>query len=151
MFNFFKKWREMRQLTVQEFARRNRSYLVIVLDPKDDTLFMSHRGKQVYNHIKSFDGKRRNVVKGVLKHSRFASKIDQFLFVMADSLQLPVAKAQDFYQWLDGAIHVISKSLWKGKGFEDSLAAARLDDSLKQAEETSDEDDESEYEGLNKT
>lgn len=108
----FRTWRFKRKmLSIQEFAHTHRNYLVIVADPKDDTLFMSYRDKQVSGKIRSDDGRDHDVVKRVLKHSTFHSAIDRFLASLILRLECPIEWFSDFGKFIDGALFNISKAL----------------------------------------
>uniref|UniRef100_A0A6H1ZAY3 Uncharacterized protein n=1 Tax=viral metagenome TaxID=1070528 RepID=A0A6H1ZAY3_9ZZZZ len=104
-----------KMLNIQQFARNHRGYLVIVCDPKDDTMFMSYRGRQVSAKIKSEDGRNHKVVKGVLKHSIFEREIDRFIGGIMQGMKLSLEHGNQFYQFIDGALFNISKSLKKKK------------------------------------
>lgn len=104
-----------KMLTVQQFAHKHKGFLVIVCDPRDDTIFVSYRDKQVTGKIKSVDGKNHHVVKRVLKHSYFNTEIDRFLGGLMDALKSPISKASDFYQFIDGALYNITKALKQDK------------------------------------
>ena len=105
-----------KMLSIQEFAQANRSYLVMVCDPLDDTVFMSYQGKQVAGRLRSEDGKHGEVLKGVLKHSTFEKEIDRFLGGIINLLQLSVMKGNQFYQFIDGALFNIARAAQKKKG-----------------------------------
>jgi hypothetical protein len=107
----FWKLKEAKQLEVQKFAQAHKDLLIIVLNPKDDKLFMAHGGLQILSQVKSASGKNEHLVKNLLKHSRFESNIDKFITILADSLQLPLRKANSFYQWIDGALFNLTKAL----------------------------------------
>lgn len=100
-----------KMLTVQQFAHKHRSYLVIVCDPKDDTIFVSYKDKHISAKIKSVDGKNHHVVKRVLKHSYFKTEIDRFLGGLIDALKCSLPDGINFYQFIDGALYNITKAL----------------------------------------
>lgn len=108
-----KFFRKRKQLDIQEFCHSHRNYLVIVLDPKDDTMFVSYKDKQISGKIKSADGVERRVVKKVLKFSTFESAIDRFIGGIMDVLKLPLKEGSDFYKFIDGALFNIAKALKK--------------------------------------
>lgn len=101
--------------TVKEFAHANKDLLIIVSDPKSDRMFVTYKDKFVNGRIKSATGKKTHVVREVLKHSRFKESIDQYLASLVETLHLPVWKsgANQFYQFIDGAIFNIAKSMKK--------------------------------------
>lgn len=114
MIDMIKTWlAERKMLNVQEFAHRHKNYLVIVCDPKDDTIFVAYKDKEIAGRIKSADGVEYNVVKNVLKHSTFERTIDQFLGGIIETMKIPITKQQvsDFLKFIDGAIFRITKSL----------------------------------------
>ncbi len=112
--NYIKIWRLKRKmLTIQDFAHMHRKYLVIVADPKDDSIFVSYRDKQITGVIKSADGFHHEIVKKVLKSSTFNSQIDRFLGGVVEILQCSLENGNNFYQFLDGALFNISKALRK--------------------------------------
>ena|ERR1019366_3288928 len=111
--NVIWKTKEAKQLEVQTFAQAHKDLLIIVLNPKDDKLFMAHGGFQILSQVKSATGKNEHLVKNLLKHSRFESNIDKFITILADSLQLPLRKANSFYQWVDGALFNLTRELKK--------------------------------------
>lgn len=118
MINKLKEWFYKRKiLNIQQFAHNHRNYLVIVCDPKDDTMFVSYRNKQVSARIKSEDGLNHHVVKGVLKHSIFEREIDRYIGGLVYGLKLPLQYGSDFYKFLDGALFNISKSLKDKKDY----------------------------------
>lgn len=107
--------RYRRNSTVRDFAQRHRDFLVIVLDPKDDSLYASYRGKEVFNVIKAVDGSRQRVVKKVLARSTFKGNIDKLISSVAQAFDLSLKNGNLFYHWLDGALHAISQALWLKK------------------------------------
>lgn len=115
MIERIKAWYHTRNvLNVQEFAQRHRNFLVIVCDPRDDTMFMSYRGKQISAKIKSQDGIDHKVLKNVLKYSTFEREIDRFLGGVLDALKSPmVGISNTFYAFLDGGVHAIALALRK--------------------------------------
>lgn len=106
---------ERLMFTIPEFTRANRDLLIIVADPKSDRMFVSYKDHFVNAKIKSPLGKKTNVVKDVLKYSRFQNSIDQYITALMETLQLPIwkGKANQFYQFIDGAVYAIAKNLQK--------------------------------------
>lgn len=116
MIKKIKQWfYERKMIDVQTFAQKHRSMLVIVLDPRDDTAFISHRGKQVCGKFKSLDGKNHHVVKNVLKHSVFEREFDRLVGGLMEMMKLPLEHGAPFFQFLDGALYNISKALKQKK------------------------------------
>ena len=112
MMKNIKTWFFKRKiLNIQQFAHEHRNYLVIVCDPKDDTMFISFRDKQVTGRIRSADGLDHHVVRGVLKHSIFEREVDRFIGALMDILKTSLSWGNCFYQFVDGALFQISKSL----------------------------------------
>ncbi len=106
--------RDARHLyTVKEFAHANPNLLIIVCDPKSDRIFVTHKDKFVNGRIKSPTGKKSHVVREVLKYSRFNVTTDMFITSIMETLHLPIWRANQFYQFIDGAVFNIAKSLQK--------------------------------------
>ncbi len=106
--------RKLKQrLSVSDFAHKHRNLVVIVLDPETDELYMAYRDVQVLNVIKSADGRKQNIVKGLMKAGQFKSKIDAFLIEIIEWLKIPIKNEsmQHFLKWLDGATFAIGKRL----------------------------------------
>lgn len=99
--------------SIGEFANANSDLLVIVCDPRSDNLFMSYGGVVAMNKIKGVDGKKMTVVKDVLKHSLFKSRIDTFLGGLIDFMKLDdtLPGVNQFLQWIDGSLFNIAKKL----------------------------------------
>lgn len=101
------------RFTVKEFAHYNKNLLIIVCDPKTDRMFVTHKDKFVNGLIKSPTGKKSHVVREVLKYSRFNVTTDMYITSLMETLHLPIWRANQFYQFIDGAIFNIAKSLRK--------------------------------------
>ncbi len=99
--------------TVKEFAHENKNLLIIVCDPKTDMMFVTHRDKFVSGRIKSPTGRKSHVVREVLKYSRFNVTTDMYITALMETLHLPIWRANQFYQFIDGAVFNIAKSLRK--------------------------------------
>lgn len=112
---YFERLKRKRMLDVQSFAHANRSMFVIVCDPRDDTMFVSYRDKQVAGRISSMDGKNHKVVKNMLKHSTFEREIDRFIGSLIDVLKCPIKEGNPFYQFIDGATFAIANALNRNK------------------------------------
>jgi hypothetical protein len=126
MLNFFKDRREKKDIAIKEFLHQHLSdKLVIILDPKDDSLYMKYGKNYVLTHIKSADGKDYRVVKNVLRHSRFKSHIDRLIGGMAEAMQLPIKHGNQFYHWLDGSLFNISKQISLSK--KETYATSKKD------------------------
>ena len=97
--------------TVPEFMHANKNLLIIVCDPKSDRIFVGHRDRLVNGKIKSNTGKQTKVVRDVLRYSRFDKTIGDFIATLAETLNLPLLKGNQFYQFLDGAIYNIAKAV----------------------------------------
>jgi hypothetical protein len=106
--------RDLRNLyTIKEFAHANKDFLIIVCDPKTDRIFVTYKDRFVNGKIKSATGKNPKVVKTVLRYSRFHHSISDFITAIAETLNLPLTKGNQFYQFLDGAVYNIAKGLRK--------------------------------------
>ena len=103
------------ELTVGEFASNNPDLVVMVLNPKDDTVFVGFKNKVVYAKIKNATGKKVRVVKSLLYESQFKDSMDGILVSLVDifkvGIRLPAFN--QVAQILDGALFNISKSLRK--------------------------------------
>ncbi len=99
-------------LTIQEFAHLHRKFLVIVVDPRDDMMFMAYRDKQVTGKLKSSDGVDHKIMKRLLKHSTFEHEISRFIGAIVFSLKASIVGWNAaFYQFLGDALLSITKSL----------------------------------------
>lgn len=101
--------------TVKEFSHQNKNLLIIVCDPETDRMFVTYKDRFVNGRIKSPLGKKSHIVKDVLKYSRFNVTIDQFITSLVETLHLPVWKggANQFFQFIDGAVYNIARHLRK--------------------------------------
>lgn len=99
--------------TIKEFGHANKNLLIIVCDPASDRIFVTYKDRFVNGKIKSVEGKSSKVVKNVLKYSRFNENIDGYLTSIMETLALPIWRANQFFQFLDGALYNIAKSLRK--------------------------------------
>lgn len=110
--NWYKMWSTKRKmLDIQQFAHNHRKYLVIIADPKDDTIFVSFGDQQVTGKIKTADGRNHNVVRRVLKNSGFENTIDFFLVGVMEVLKMKgIEYFSDFGKFIDGALFNISKA-----------------------------------------
>jgi len=112
MIDQIKAWFYKRKiLDVQQFAHQHRKYMVIICDPKDDTIFVSFQDKQVCGRVASMDGVDHKVIKNVLKHSVFEREIDRFLGAIIDVLKCPLEHGDKFFQVIDAALWNITKAL----------------------------------------
>ncbi len=98
-------------LSVPAFASANKNLLMIVCDPDSDRIFVTYRDKYVNGKIKSATGKNTHVVKEVVKYSRFPNAIDDFITALVETLHLPLKNGNQFFQFIDGAVYNIGKSL----------------------------------------
>jgi len=118
MPNFIKRWwYEHKMLNVQRFAHAHRNMLIIVCDPRDDTMFISYRDKNVTGRVSSQDGIDHRVVRNVLKHSTFNREIDRLLGGIIDVLRTPLDIGNMFYSFIDGALFAITKALHQEKHY----------------------------------
>lgn len=97
--------------TIPDFAHANRKLLMIICDPENDSITVCYKDRFASGKIKSATGKSTHVVKDVLKHSRFERTIGDFIGTIAETLNLPLVKGNQFYQFIDGALYKISKAL----------------------------------------
>lgn len=101
------------QHAVPEFMHANKDLLVIVCDPKTDTIYAGYKDNFVGGKIKSPSGKKLKVVKSVLKSSLFKDSIDLFITGLVETLKLPVRKGNQFLMFLDGALFNLAKATRK--------------------------------------
>ncbi len=85
----------------------------MVLDPSDDSMFMSYKGVTAYNKIKTADGQDHGIVKGVLKASTFKSHIDYLIGSFVEVMKIPVKNksVNQFLAWVDGALYNIANKV----------------------------------------
>lgn len=100
---------------IPEFMHKHKDLLLIVCDPKTDTIFASYKDSMISGKIKSPTGKNLEVVRNVLRASRFEDTQDLFFTSLIEVLQLPVRKGNQFLMFLDAALFNIAKSLRKRK------------------------------------
>lgn len=107
IFQYFKKKngrREYLRNMLGDFAHENKDLLVIVADPETDMIFVSYQDKMVLGQVKSLEGAKLNVVKGVLRRSalkgNFDTALDLFLAAIVDKLNLPIPSATQFYDFI---------------------------------------------------
>ena len=103
------------ELTMGEFAANNPDLVVIVLNPKDDTVFVGLRNKVVYSKIKNATGKKQRVIRSLLWESQFKDSMDGIVVALVDVFKVPLRLPafNQVAQVLDGALFNISKSLRK--------------------------------------
>lgn len=103
------------ELTMGEYAAENPDVVVMVLNPKDDSVFVGFKGKVVYGKIKSAEGKKTKVVRSLLWESQFKDSMDGILVSLVDIFKVPLRLPafNQVAQVLDGALYNISKSLRK--------------------------------------
>lgn len=93
----------------------HKDLLLIICDPKTDTIFAGYGDKMVSGRIKTADGKKIDVIRNVLRDSKFEAHSDLFLTGLVEVLQLPVRKGNQFLLFLDGALFNIARALRKRK------------------------------------
>lgn len=111
MIPIFRRDQKKQRYEVGEFAHANSNLLVIVMDPKDDSIFCAYNNRVAGGRIKMPDGKQSHVVRDLLKQSRFASNIDGTLMSIMDTLQLRRLSwsVNNVLQFIDGALWNISR------------------------------------------
>lgn len=108
----FKEKKSKREIAIKDLLHTHLSdKLVIILDPKDDSLYMKYGKQFVLTKLKSADGKSYHVVRNVLRYSRFANHIDRLIGGLAETMRLSLKHGNQFYHWLDGSLFNISKQL----------------------------------------
>lgn len=116
LFDKLKEWRSRRfMVSVGDFAHANKHLLIIVADPKDNTLVVAYKDKLCGGIISSEDGSNLEVVKNVLKASKFdkGNAIDRLLTAIALEFEVAVSNKymQEFLKFIDGALYRITKAL----------------------------------------
>lgn len=88
----------------------NKDLLIIVADPKDDSVFVSYNDKHAGGKIASLKGDKPRLVKNILKSSGFDRHIDDFLISLAEAIGVKkLVDANNFLQFLDGALFNLAK------------------------------------------
>lgn len=107
----FLKDRSKQKYEVGEFAHANSNLLIIVMDPKDDTIFVAHKNRVAGGRIKAPDGSKSFVIQDLLKNSRFDKTIDGVLMGIMEVLQIKRMQraTNTVMQFLDGALFNIAK------------------------------------------
>lgn len=100
---------------IPKFMHENKDLLLIICDPKTDTIFMGYKDQMISGKIKSPTGKNLKVIQGVLRESLFEDRADMFLSGLVEVMRLPVRKGNQFLMFLDGALFNIAKALRKSK------------------------------------
>lgn len=113
--NLFLKMKERKALDISEFAQRHRNYIVIVCDPKDDSIHVSYQGKVAAGRIRSNDGLNHHVLKNMMKFSTFNREVDRFIGGLMEVLKIPLKAGNTFYSMLDGFLFNISKKIYENK------------------------------------
>ncbi len=112
---WFTKRSARKALDIHEFAQRHRSYVVIVCDPKDDSIHVSYRGRIASGRMRSTDGLNHHVLKNMMKFSTFDREIDRFIGGLMEVIQVPLKAGNVFYSLLDGFLFNISKKIYEDK------------------------------------
>ena len=103
---------------LERITRGNEDLLIILADPKTDTLVAAYKGKFVMDKIVSTEGKELNVVKKVLKHSLFKKNIETFVAKLCSVIQYKQKSidADQFFMWIASKIEDLVSVLQKEKG-----------------------------------
>lgn len=112
MFNPFKKKNNSeRNLLVGEFAHAQPDMIIIVADPKDDTIFVAYNNKFVSGRIRSAEGNKIHIVNDVLKQSTFNGGIDKFIMALVDIMKIKklTSGVNNFLQFIDGSLYNLSQ------------------------------------------
>jgi len=111
MLNLFKR-KEEKEIAIKDFLHKHLSdKLLIIADPKDDSIYIKYGKAYVLTNLKSMDGKTHKVVKHCLKHSRFKSNIDKLLIGLAEAMQLSIPDGNELWKVIDGAVYNIARKL----------------------------------------
>lgn len=112
MFPFSRKRNTEQKVAVGEFAHQNPDLIVIVADPKDDTIFVAYNDRFVSGRIRTEQGTDARIIKDLMRTSRlFDSQIDRFLMGLMDVLKVSQMSVgvNNFLQFIDGALYNISQ------------------------------------------
>jgi len=112
MKGFFTKDKKKEAIAVGEFAHQNKHLIVIVADPKDDTIFVAYNDNFVSGRIRGMEGDKVHIVRDLMTSARlFDSEIDRFLMGLVEVLKIRRLSAgvNNFLQYLDGALYNISR------------------------------------------
>lgn len=108
-----KKKAAEQSISIGEFAHQHKDLIVIVADPKDDTIFVAYNDRFSSGRLKTSAGSNAHIVAGLMKSANlFDSNIDRFLMGLVDVLKIRHMSfaVNNFIQYLDGALYNISKS-----------------------------------------
>lgn len=109
---FTKRSKENEAIAVGEFAHQNKHLIVIVADPKDDSIFVAYNDNFVSGRIRGIEGDKVHIVRDLMASARlFDSEIDRFLMGLMEVLKVRRLSAgvNNFLQYLDGALYNISR------------------------------------------
>jgi hypothetical protein len=106
------------QTTLGDFAHENKDLLIIIADPHTDFLFAGYNDKLIFTQIKNNQGKSIKVVRDLIKHTKFNTRIDQFIGSIVELLHLPLKYGNHFFQFIDGALYNLQTrfAIMKSKG-----------------------------------
>lgn len=115
--------KDKKNIQIGEFAHQNKKMIIIVADPKDDTIFVSYNDRMVSGRIRDNKGDNIHILKDLLKHSAFDSGIDKFLMSIVDVMKINKLSigVNNFLHFIDGALYNISKRHRENKKKEDGL------------------------------
>lgn len=100
------------KVAVGEFAHQNPDLIVIIADPKDDTVFVAYDDRFVSGRMKTEQGTDARILKDLMRSSRlFDSQIDRFLMGLMDVLKVRrmTYGVNNLLQFIDGALYNISQ------------------------------------------
>lgn len=112
MKNPFKRDRKAKSIEVGEFAHQHKDLIIIVADPKDDTIFVAYNDRFAAGRIKTEQGTDARIIRDLMRSSRlFDSQIDRFLMGLMDVLKVNRFSrgVNNFLQYIDGALYNISQ------------------------------------------
>jgi hypothetical protein len=93
------------QTTLGDFAHENHDLLVIIADPHTDFIFAGFNDQMIFARIKNNRGKNVKVVRDLIRHSKFNTRMDQFIGSLAELLHVSLRHGNEFYKFLDGAVY----------------------------------------------
>lgn len=111
MLRLFRR-KEAKEIAIKDFLHEHLSdKLLIIADPKDDSVYVKYGKAYVLTNLKSMDGKNHKVIKHCLKHSRFKSNIDKLLVGLAEAMQLSIPDGNELWKIIDASCYNIANKL----------------------------------------
>lgn len=112
MLGLFTKNRKKEEaISIGEFAHQHKNLIIIVADPKDDTIFAAYNDRFASGKLKTSAGKDARIIRDMMANTAlFDSNIDRFLMGLTDVLKIRRLSygVNNFLQYLDGALYNIA-------------------------------------------